>query len=171
LAIGMAARITGMTRQFDIAEAAADTALSSPSNVSFYAQLARTGLALMAVERGDVPLAEEQYDALRSWRITMTPLNLMCGHRVLGLLARTMGSIDDAVAHFEDSLAFCRKAGARPDLAWTCHDYADMLLARNDEGDGEKAVLLLDESLEISMELGMRPLTERVQSRRETLRA
>ena len=46
-----------------------------------------------------------------------------------------------------------------------------MLLERNSEGDSEKAVGLLDESLAISTELGMRPLMERVLSRREILKA
>jgi hypothetical protein len=79
--------------------------------------------------------------------------------------------VDQAVAHFEDSLAFCRKAGYRPELAWTCCDYADTLLQRNEPGDREKAMDLLDESLAISSELGMRPLMERVLSRREILKA
>ena len=158
LAIGVAARITGIARQFDIAEAAADTALSSPSTLSFFAQLASTGLALMAVDRGDVVAAREQYDALRSWNITLTPLNLMCGHRLLGLLAQTMGRMENAATHFEDSLAFCRRAGARPELAWTCHDYAAL---RQAQGEREKAVDLLDEALAISTELGMPPLMER----------
>ena len=56
-----------------------------------------------------------------------------------------------------------RKAGYRPNLAWTCYDYADALLQRNDPGDHEKAVSLLDQSLSISTELGMRPLMERTQ--------
>ncbi len=38
-------------------------------------------------------------------------------------------------------------------------------------GDSEKAVAMLDESLAISTELGMRPLMERVLSRREILKA
>ena len=46
-----------------------------------------------------------------------------------------------------------------------------MLLERNDEGDRQKAMVLLDESLAISTELGMRPLMERVLSRREILKA
>ena len=36
---------------------------------------------------------------------------------------------------------------------------------------GEKAMSLLDESMAISSELGMRPLMERVLSRREILKA
>ena len=97
--------------------------------------------------------------------------------RLLGLLAQTMSSPDLAVEHFEDALAFCRNGGYRPELAWTCCDYADMLLApstsseRTGEGGRAKAMSLLDESLGISSELGMLPLMERVLSRREILRA
>ena len=49
--------------------------------------------------------------------------------------------------------------------------YADMLLEPNTEGDRLKAIQLLDESLAISPELGMRPLKERVLSCRELLKA
>ena len=78
--------------------------------------------------------------------------------------------------HFEDALAFCRKAGYRPELAWTCCDYADTLLQRASTSsaptdDRQKATSLLDEALAISSELGMRPLMERVLSRREILGA
>ncbi len=82
-----------------------------------------------------------------------------------------MGSLVQAVACFEVALAFCRKAGYRPELAWTCCDYADLLRERNKPGDREKAIQLLDESLAISSRLGMRPLMERVLSRREILGA
>ena len=37
------------------------------------------------------------------------------------------------------------------------NDYADTLLQRNEPGDREKAVFLLDESLAISSELGRGP--------------
>ena len=52
-----------------------------------------------------------------------------------------------------------------------CRHYADMLLARNDEGDHQKARQHIDESLQISTELGMRPITELALSRREILKA
>ncbi len=96
----------------------------------------------------------------------MAPFSLAFD-RLLGLLAHTMGSPDKAAEHFEDALAFCRNGGYRPELAWTCCDYADTLLQRNNPGDKEKATSLLDDSLAISSELGMRPLMERVLSRRE----
>ena len=78
-----------------------------------------------------------------------------------------MGKLDDAQTHFEDALAFCRKAGYRPELAWSCHDYADALLQRNGPGDHQKALALLDDALAISTELGMRPLMERVTALQE----
>ena len=46
-----------------------------------------------------------------------------------------------------------------------------MLLERNSPGDRAKAMSLLDESLSISSELGMRPLMERVTERMEVIQA
>ena len=46
-----------------------------------------------------------------------------------------------------------------------------MMVERNNEADRTKANALLDESLAISSELGMRPLMERVMSRRDILGA
>ena len=53
------------------------------------------------------------------------------------------------------------------DLSWTCYDYAEILLKRNDQNDHAKAIALLHESLSISTELGMRPLMERVAALQE----
>ncbi len=73
-----------------------------------------------------------------------------------------MDDLDRGAIHFEDALTFCRKAIYRPDLAWTCCDYADTLRERDVEGDHATDIILLDESLAISSELGMRPLMERI---------
>ena len=67
----------------------------------------------------------------------MFPAGLAAADRVLGLLAQAMGRMDQAAAHFEDALVFCRKAGYRPELAWTCCDYADTLLQRNNRRPGK----------------------------------
>ena len=85
-----------------------------------------------------------------------------------GGIAETLAS--DAT-HFEEAIAFTRNSGFRPELAEACAFYAEMLLERDEPGDQDKAGALLDESLAISTELGMRPLMERVQSRRELLGA
>ena len=116
-----------------------------------------------------VSLRTEQYAALESTRGIR--LYGTVTDRLLGLLSHTMGNLEQATEHFEDALAFCRKAGYRPELAWTCCDYADTLRERDGDGDRAQAMALLDESLTISNELGMRPLMERVLSRREILQA
>ena len=66
-------------------------------------------------------------------------------------------------------------AGVRPIVlkgaALATTFYAEMLLARNGPCDLDRAGTLLDESLALSTEPGMKPLMEREQSRLETLGA
>ena len=169
--IPVVAYTTDVEDRFEVAEAAAEAVLSSPSAVPLLTMYARAGLALIAVRRGDIESAGKQYAALETSQGTMMPGFAIAIDRLLGLLSVTQGRLDQAIAHFEDALAFGRKSGYRPEVAWSCCDYADTLLQRNEPGDREKAVSLLDESLTISTELGMRPLMERVLSRREILRA
>ncbi len=173
--IPVATLVTGDDSRFDVAEHAAQAVLSSPSCTPKLALL-RFGQALISVHRNDATSAEINYTDLLAFREGMPegePLLVVgpCVSRVLGLLAHTMGEPDQAVEHFEDALSFCLPAGYRPELAWACCDYADALRGRDGEGDRAKAMSLLDESLAISSELGMRPLMERVLSRREILKA
>ena len=165
-------RISGSGHGLDTARWSADVVVSSPSATPLMRLWATPGPSLIAVEQGDAVAAREQYDAL----VGMPGQEILIVQgisslRLLGLLAHTMGDQDQAAAHLEDALEFCRKAGYRPELAWTCCDYSDTLRARDAEGDRAKAMALLDESLAVSSELGMRPLMERVLSRREILRA
>ena len=162
------ARITGATSRFDIVEAIAEAAVSSLEAFLPLAAFTRAGLGLLAVQREDRVAAERLHGEVDSPNINVL-IGMQVGH-LQGLLAQTVGNLDQAIAHFEDALAFLR-GGYRPELAWTCSDYADTLLQRNEPGDRDKAMSLLDESLSISSELGMRPLMERVLSRREILKA
>lgn len=154
------ARITGIVDQFDIAKEAANTVITSPTATPLGAMYARLGLALAAVQQNDKLAAAEQYEMAKIFRGNVVPA-LITADRVLGLLSHTMGDADRAAGHFEDGLNFCRRADYRPELAWTCHDYADCLLARNALGDRQRVMALLNECLDISTELGMRPLMER----------
>ncbi|MCI0896114.1 MAG: protein kinase [Chloroflexi bacterium] len=169
--IPVVARMTGDKEQLDIAKAAAETVLSYSSAVPFVSAYARYGLAFIAIQLADAASAAEQYAAIKELDANAAGGILPTPDRTYGLLAQTMGDLDRAANHFEDSLEICLKAGFRPELAWTCCDYADMLKERNAEGDRAKAIALLDESLAISSGLGMRPLMERVLSRREILGA
>ena len=81
-----------------------------------------------------------------------------------------MGNLDQAMHHFEDSLAFCRKV-TDPSWPGPAATTPTRFGERDSDGDRAKAICLLDESLAICSELGMRPLMERVLSRREILKA
>jgi len=169
--IMLISRISGRSDLSEIAEEAARYCVSSQYVTPYVDAVARIGLGLLAVSNGDALLAKDQYDALEAVGGTMLLFPSIAGDRLLGLLAQSMGNLDRAVEHLEGALAFCRKAGYGPELAWTCCDYAGVLRERGGEGDHAKAITLLDESLSISIELGMRPLMERVLSWREILGA
>ena len=173
----LVARITGNNDRTDIAREAAQKVISFPYVTPYVGALARAGLGLLAVSQANDSEAEAQYAELKHTAGTMLLFPTIAGDRLLALLAQTMGDMETSQSHFEDSLTFCRKAGYRPELAWTCCDYADLLLdpstsaGRADSDNRTKANAMLDESLAISSELGMRPLLERVLSRREILKA
>lgn len=168
LAITTIARITGAPANLDVAKAAANTILSQQKATPGDAMHAHAGMALLAVLEGDQIAAQQSYDQLLDKRGTMTS-SVASVDRILGLLSQTLGNPSQAADHFEDAMALCRKAGYRPELAWTCCDYADTLQSRGAEGDGQKAASLLAESLAITKELGMRPLNERVSARLENV--
>lgn len=153
---------------------AAEEVLSTADAPEYYRQIARWVLGVFTMQQGDSDGARRHYLQLR---LSSAGLNLafMQADRVLGLLARTMGDAQAAAAHFEDALAFCRKGGYRPEYAWTCLDYAELLLDEADSrqpsaistppptaGDRARATDLLNEGLQIARELGMRPLVERI---------
>jgi len=160
-------RIDPKADHLDYAQSLAEEVISSLSAPPLFASVARAGLALLAVIRRDETAAREHYSALLDISGTMLHTGVIAADRLLGLLSETAGKPDQAERHFEDALAFCRKASYRPELAWSCRDYADTLLQRDSPGDRPKAIALLQESLDISTELGMRPLMEQVVSLQE----
>jgi DNA-binding CsgD family transcriptional regulator/tetratricopeptide (TPR) repeat protein len=168
--VAVAARVTGDSAVLALAESNAVNLLNSDHQLPpYWERAANLSLAIVAVEQGDKDTAERLYRSLLwahqyyAWPV--------CSDRILGLLSQTMGSSGQAQTHFEDALDFCRNAGYRPELAWTCFDYADMLLSRNESGDVTNAMSLLDESMAISTELGMRPLMERITERLDRIQA
>jgi DNA-binding SARP family transcriptional activator/tetratricopeptide (TPR) repeat protein len=52
--------------------------------------------------------------------------------RYLGLLAGQLGRVEEAAAHFEQALEMNERMGARPWLAYAQHDYARLLLIRDE---------------------------------------
>ncbi len=87
----------------------------------------------------------------------------------MGLLAQTMVELDQAVVHFEDAVELCSDAGYRPELAWSCYDYAGVLLDRNAPGDRAKALKLINDSIIIATDLGMSPLVGKLTSLKDKM--
>jgi DNA-binding CsgD family transcriptional regulator len=128
------------------------------------------GLGMIAAEQADSGLAARVYQPLLEAGYPSPVTN----RRVLGLVAKTMGRDDLARTHFEDNLHFCRKAGFKPELAWTCHDYAGMLLSKGgplDAPEAAKVKVLLDEGEPLAMQFGMKPLAAKLTALREKIAA
>jgi predicted ATPase len=116
---------------------------------------------------GDVQRAALLYQLLLPYaeRNIVVATSAICygpAARYLGLLATTLARWEDAARHFADALTMNERMGARPWTAHAQHDYARMLLARNQEGDQEKAKELLDHALATAQELGMKDLEEKI---------
>jgi DNA-binding CsgD family transcriptional regulator len=123
--------------------------------------LVAVGRALTAVRTGEPGLAAEELERLAPFRgVVVAPL--LVTDRLLGRLAHVLGRSEEAHGHFEDALRFCRSAGYTPELAWTCHDYAQALLEGDGQGRPRSPVDLLDEAAALASRLGMGPLAERV---------
>ena len=95
------------------------------------------------------------YDALKIAAGQMIGSDLISGDRLLGLLAGVLDDPNLAASHFDAAIEFCKKAGYRPELAWTNSDYAEFLVARDADRAREKATELQDEAIAIATELGM----------------
>ena len=126
--------------------------------------------AMVAAEHGDLEAVEDHLERLAPYRgLILAPC--LVTDRLLGRMAHLLGRTADAARYFEAALIFCRDAGYRPELAWTCYDYGAALAERDGKGDRAKAASLLDESLALASGLGMRPLARFVTGCRKRHRA
>ena len=126
-----------------------------------------TYLADVCAFLGDIRRAALLYQRL----LPYAPYTIMVGGtvacagaaaRYLGMLATTMARWDEAEDHFQEALAMNARMHARPALAHTQQQYADMLLARGQPSDRATARSLLDEALASANQLGMASLSDRV---------
>ncbi len=140
---------------------------SSFPNAVVTARMAQAFLCIRDPRAGD-PEAELEF--LAPFESVVPTEWCVATGRLLGLLARAAGQPRRAIARFEAALAFCRRSGFRPELAWTCHDYAGALLDTGNRADRLKAGALVDEAEQIAVALGMRPLAARIAGFRERYR-
>jgi tetratricopeptide (TPR) repeat protein len=84
--------------------------------------------------------------------------------RYVGLLAHTLGRLDDAVASFEAALATNERIGAVVQLAHTQRELARSLEARGARGDRERAAALVAEAAAVAARLQLVTLQRRIEA-------
>lgn len=116
-------------------------------------------LAEACASLGDARHAPRIYEALEpygEYNVMAHPeFSLGSAARYLGLAASTMSRWEAAESHFERALAMNAEMGTRPWLAHSQHDYAAMLLARDEANDRERASELVGEAGATYRRLGM----------------
>jgi DNA-binding SARP family transcriptional activator len=122
-------------------------------------EVSTCSLAEAAVRLGDSARAATLYGLLLPYAdrvaISFPEISLGPISRFLGILASTTRDNDAAASHFEHALALSERIGARPWLAHTQDDYAQMLVRRQEPGDAEKARKLVGRARAAYLELGM----------------
>lgn len=125
-------------------------------------------LAEVAEYLGDSAAALRIYELLHPFRERIATYLMESGGSVgsvarpLGILAAMLGKWEAADAHFTEALEINVRVGARPWVARTEFDHARMLLARSGPGDGTRASELLFSARRTCDELGMPPITRRI---------
>jgi tetratricopeptide (TPR) repeat protein len=157
----------GSRERLEAAERAGTMVVESPSVSPFLAQWANTGLAFSAIARGDQRRAEKLYESLSSLEGTFVSGSGCSIDRVLGLLAGVRAQPAQAIDHFENAIETCRRATARPELAWTLCESAELL---GKDGDrGKEALDRLKESIALADELGLATLEARASELRRRI--
>jgi DNA-binding SARP family transcriptional activator/tetratricopeptide (TPR) repeat protein len=123
-----------------------------------------SGLSEVVVGLGDAPRARVLYELL-------TPYAERCAvifgfvsqgsvSHPLGLLATALTSYDEASRHFEHALTVNAHIRSPLQVAHTQHNYARMLLLRDDPGDRDKARQLLGRALATAEQLGLKAVAD-----------
>ncbi len=178
LCLPIIAEISGTNPHSDIGRLAAERVIGSPEAPPGLLLSARAGRALTVLAQRDVRAAEGLYNRLLPHSGIMVYGGVTAVDRILGLLAGLTGRPDEANAHFAAAAALCQRAGYRPEYAWNAYSWASVLSgvytdgskpAMRKDGWADKALALLDEALDISHELGMKPLASKSSGLRESI--
>jgi tetratricopeptide (TPR) repeat protein len=117
-----------------------------------------------AVRLGDETRCAQLYELLTPLAGTAAMVGTVAYYgavdRYLGLLALALGRPNDAVAHLEAAIAIHERMRARPWIARTQYDLGRALLARDEQGDSERAVALLNQALDTANAIGMTRLVD-----------
>jgi DNA-binding CsgD family transcriptional regulator len=127
-------------------------------------------LGLMASMNGDAGAARRHYTTLLpfSGRVVSTWYGITADH-VLGVLAGAFGDLALARRHLDMALDFCRKGGMVLELAYTCRDYARLLVTSGKPEDSDKARACCHEAWGTAQRAGLAPLMRHLKELRGIL--
>ncbi len=148
-------------------EHAADGFAAVPKDANWYPGMAL--LAEVAARLGERRHCETLRCLLEPHAGLLTEMGSLSGSagpmaRPVGLLAGALGHRDEAVSHLEAAVSFSERLGARPWLAFSLHDLAEVRLARGRPGDVERAAKLASKASAVAREVGMAGLLGRLAS-------
>ncbi|HEY7120963.1 MAG TPA: AAA family ATPase, partial [Solirubrobacterales bacterium] len=130
-----------------------------PRDVNWFAAMSLIGEAIAIIEAEQH--AQSVYEQLLPYEglVTVVARAAACNgpvDRVLGLLARLMGRVDDAERHLSNAVEIATRMNDRPGMALCGLALAELLLERDRDNDRELALELLSTVLATAREMGAR---------------
>ncbi len=135
-----------------------------PKDVNWVVGISLLGEAIALI--GDSERAGPAYDELLPYQGLVIVVARATGSngpvdRVLGMLAQTMGRLDDAERHLENAVEIATRMGDRPGMALAGLGLAEVLLERDHADDREMAMEALSDVLSPAREMGARWIVDR----------
>jgi eukaryotic-like serine/threonine-protein kinase len=143
---------------------AADDFAVFPRDVNWFSAMSLVGEAIALAD--DTEHAESAYELLVPYEglVIVVARAAACAgpvDRVLGLLAKLMGRLDDAERHLGNAVDTATRMNDRPGMALSGLALAETLLQRDQDNDRELALELLSDVLGTAREMGARWIADR----------
>jgi class 3 adenylate cyclase/tetratricopeptide (TPR) repeat protein len=143
---------------------AGDDFSALPKDVNWFVAMSLMGEAIALI--GDQKRAGRAYEELLPYKglVIVVARAAACNgpiDRVLGLLAQTVGRLDDAERHLGDAVEIATRMDDHPGIALCGLALAEVLLARDSDNDRELALELLSTVLGTAREMGARWIVDR----------
>lgn len=138
-----------------------------PRDINYVSTL--TCLGLVCARLGDAALTAPVYELMRPYETQSVMIGTGFGYcgsvaHWLGVMAASLGRLDDATAHFERALVSQTRMGSPPWMANTQYEYAAMLIGKAEGSEQGHGAALLEQAIETSERLGMAALNARARS-------
>ena len=135
-----------------------------PRDINWLPGMILLGEAVATI--GDADRAPRVHEQLRPYEglVVVLGRGTLCGgpvDRVLGMLDRTMGRLDDAERHLGNAVEIATRMGDRPSMALSGLELAEVLLERDQADDRELALGQLGDVLGTARRMGARWIVDR----------